>query len=346
MNPRQLGVMAAIAAILVVLVLMTGKGDDKKRMQEIAPTTEEVEFFKGVDPSRVMGIRLEKPGARPAVLKRTEGTSWTVETKRGPRPVRKNRADTLLGTTEAAEVKAGTKAIRQAEKAGSQASFGTDANTGTLVTLTDAAGNQLEKFILGNRNRLANATCFVRRPDSEATYLLDVDVTDNFRYEKPSDFLDPMVFPKTTTADIDDIRVELRGTTTHTLALRRAADDPTGRKWEYELDGEKGTAEGLAAQKYASTISALLITQHADDLPDNVGEFEPVAVVTFRRKGVPEPITMEIAPQIEGVPAIMVRLSTHPDPFGTTGVRHLLADPGLIKPFDPDAMSSSGSPSE
>lgn len=346
MNPRQLGVMAAIAAVLVALVLLTGKGDDKRRMQEIAPPTREAEFFRNVDPARIMEIRLEREGARSAVLKRTAGTSWTIETKRGPRPVRQTRADTLLGTKDSPEVRAGVRAIRQGEKEGSQASFGTDAANGTTVTFVDDAGREVESFVLGKRNTNASATCFVRKPDSEETYLLDVDLTDNFKFAKPSDFMDNIIFRKTTSADYDDIKIVWHDETSRTLKLTRIGEDPADMKWEYELDGRKGMSEGRVANRYAVTLSGLAITAFADDMPEGADELKPVATVTFRKKGVPDPITMEIAAPRAGDGWILTRLSAYPDVFGTTGSRHFLADPELVRPFDPEAMSGGGAPAE
>ncbi len=122
-------------------------------------------------------------------------------------------------------------------------------------------------------------------------------------------------------------------------------NDPADMKWEYELAGRRGTAEGRVANRYASTLSSLLITQFAEDLPDDAGDFEPAATVTFRKRGTPEPIVLTIAKPVEGVPYILAKISTYPDVFGSTGVRHFLADPELLRPFDAEAMSG-GNPAE
>jgi len=341
MKLKHLAALAVAAVGLLVIVKMSGKDDAASRLSEIAPTTKTRLFFKGLDPAKIAEISITSGKMRPVVLHRIGETSWTVETKRGPRQVREARARTLLASPAGAEeFRADIVAQMQAERAESQSSFMTDDVAGRLLTLKDKDGTVLESLILGKAPYNPLDSCYVRPPGEAETYLLPVNISDNFRGDKPSEYIEPRFVLGKRPLDVLDIRVD-SSQPGMSYKLIRTSTDLADLRWEVVIDGKSYEADTSAAETVASQFVQLAPHIQADDLeeePDFSGG--PHATITATVNGYSQPVVVEFFGTLaKSSRSRFTTMSTQEDPFACDMWIAFLKEPAIFLPFDPDRMT-------
>jgi hypothetical protein len=341
MKLKHLAVLAAAAVALLVIVKMSGKDDAASRISEIAPTSKTRLFFKGLDPARIAEISVTSGDMKPVVLHRISETSWTIETKRGQRPVKESRAKTLLASsTGTPEFRADIVATMQAERAESQSSFKTDDVAGRLLTLKDKDGAVLESLILGKAPYNPLDSCYVRPKGEAETYLLPVNIADNFKGSKPSEYIETRLMLGKRALDVSDIRVDV-AEAGKSYQLIRTSTDTSDLKWDVVIDGNRYEADTSTAETIASQFVQLAPHIQADDLEEEP-DFSagPYATITATVAGFSQPVVVEFFGTMSSSPrSRMTTMSTLDDPFGCDLWFAFIKEPAAFLPFDPDRMT-------
>lgn len=341
MKLKHLAGLAAAAVALVVIVKMSGKDDANARISEIAPSTKTRLFFKGFDPARVAEISITSGATRPVVLHRIAETSWTVETKRGQRPVRESRAKTMLASSAGVmELRADITARMQAERVESQSSFQTDDVAGKLVTFKDKDGNVLESLVLGKAPHNPLDSCYVRPAGEPETYLLPVNLADNFRGSKPSEYIEPRLVLGKRPLDITEIRVD-SSEPGKSYKLIRTSTDISNLTWDVIIDDKRYEADTSAAETIASQLVQLAPHILADDLEEEP-DFSagPHATVTADVVGYSNQLVIQFFDVLKtSQRSRFTTISTMEDPFACDQWIGILKDPAVFLPFDPDRMT-------
>lgn len=302
MTPKSLGILGAVAIVLIALVFLTKKENPQQKFEDKAQTIAQRTFFAGVKPDQIAKIRIEHPGEKPVELERDSyNEPWEVRTPSGLRDIDAGRQSVISKDGDQEELIGDRIGTQQAEKADSQKSFGTDAESAVLVTFFDAAGKQLEKIYIGRPSQGGSHT-YVRPADSDATFMIPGLLTNNFTGRTILDWRDRRVFPDMLPDNIHQIVYEDTLQTTASYTLLRASTDPQDTEFTIEHAGGKDTARTAFARGATIAITNFFAANYADLMEEKPDFTNPRYKITFSTNDHGSSVTLTLTGESTSTP--------------------------------------------